>query len=255
MSSNSLKVKIDVDSLAKQFGNYAVEIKEDLMKGVQRLAAATKAHVVEQAEQELTSATFLKFEKNVGLDDVAPGIWVVSIDEEALWIEEGIEPNFDMKPGLLKNAKKTSKDGYKYQVIPFDQGKSKTSATGYEFNLRERVRTALKKEKIPFKKIENDPNGNPRLGLLHRINIRSEIPGKGNTPVLQGVSVYQTLTQTGNVRRDIMTFRTVSGGPASAGKWFHPGYDAKKFLDRAQAWAENEWEQTILPMIMDKYGK
>ncbi len=250
---SNLKIKIDTDAIAKQFGNYALEIKEDLMKGVANLAAATKAHVVDQAQQELTSATFMKFEKSVGMEDVVPGIWVVSIDEKALWIEEGLEPNFDMKPGLLKNATKTSKDGYKYRAIPFDQGKSKSSSTGYEFNLRERVRTALKKENIPFKKIEKNPNGSPRIGLLHKLNLGGEIPGKGNTPVLQGVSVYQTLTKTGNVRRDIMTFRTVSDGPKSSGKWIHPGYDAKKFLDKAQTFAEKIWEEQMLPQILSKY--
>lgn len=255
MSSNSLKINIDTDAIAKQFGTFAVDLKQDLMKGVQDLAAATKAHVVQQAEQELSSASFGKFEKHVGIEDVAPGIWVVSIDEKAMWIEEGLEPGFDMKPGILKGATKTSKDGYPYRSIPFDQGKTKTASTGYEFNLRNRVKAELSKRNIPFKKIEKGSDGKAKVGLLHKIDIKSEIPGKGNTPVLKGVSVYQTVTKTGNVRRDIMTFRTVSGGPASDGKWLHPGYDGKKFLDKAQEWAEREWEMTILPMILDKYRK
>lgn len=244
---SNLKLKLDTTALANTLKEYAKEVEQDINKGVARLAAQTKAHVLMDAGAELSSPTFKTFSSSVGMDDIAPGIWVVSINEKGLWVEEGIEPNTDMKPGLLK--------GKNFRVIPFSKDKSKASSTNYEFQLREQVKSALKKEGIPFKKIEENPDKTPKLGLLHRKNFGGEIPGKGNTPVLQGVSIYQTLTKTGNVRRDILTFRTVSNGPASAGKWFHPGYEAKKFLDKAQAWAEKEWEQTFIPEILAKWSK
>ncbi len=244
---SNLKIKLDTTALASTLKEYAAEVAQDVNKGVARLAAQTKAHVLMDAGAELSSPTFKTFSKSVEMEDISPGIWVVSINQKGLWIEEGIEPNTDMKPGLLK--------GKKFVVIPFSKDKSKASSTGYEFQLREQVKSALKKEGIPFKKIENNPNGSPKTGLLHRKDFGGEIPGKGNTPVLNGVSIYQTLTKTGNVRRDILTFRTVSSGPASAGKWFHPGYQPKKFLDKAQAWAEKEWEQTFLPEILAKWSK
>lgn len=251
----SLKIKIDIAAIASQFKQLATEVKQDLEKGVERLAAATNAHVRMEAEENLSGPTYLKFNKSIGFDNVSPGIWVVSIDEKGMWVEEGLHPNFDMKPGLLKNAKDVSERGYKYRSVPFDMGKSKSTSTGYEFNLRQRVKSELAKNKIPFKKIEKDANGKPKEGLLHKLNFGGEIPGKGNTPVLQGLSIYQTVTKTGNVRRDIMTFRTVSGDPqsGSANKWMHPGYDAKKFLDHAQEWAEKEWENTILPEILSRW--
>lgn len=252
---SNLKIKLDTTSLANTLKEYAAEVEQDINKGVARLAAQTKAHVLMDAGAELSSPTYKTFSSSVGIDDIAPGIWVVSIDEKGLWVEEGIEPNTDMKPGLLKNATKTSKSGFKFRSIPFAKDKSKASSTGYEFQLREQVKSALKKEGIPFKKIEKGPNGKPLEGLIHKKNFGGELPGKGNTPVLQGVSIYQTVTKTGNVRRDILTFRTVSGGPKSAGKWFHPGYEAKKFLDKAQAWAEKEWEQTFIPEILAKWSK
>jgi hypothetical protein len=58
---------------------------------------------------------------------------------------------------------------------------------------------------------------------------------------------------TGKVRRDIMTFRTVSSNPALADKWKHPGLAAKKFLDRSAEWAMDTWEKEILPTILDKW--
>lgn len=252
-----LKFKIDADAIANEFKALATEVKQDLIRGVERLSAATVAHVRQEAQEKLSGPTYLKFEKSIGFDNPAPGLWVVSINEKGMWVEEGIKSGFDMKPGLLKNAKDINKRGYKYRAVPFDMAKSKTTATGYEFNLRNRVKSELAKNKIPFKKIEMDANGKPKLGLLHKLNFGGEIPGRGNTPILQGLSIYQTVTKTGNVRRDIMTFRTVSGDPnsGSANKWIHPGYEAKKFLENARKWCEDEWETTILPEILSKWGE
>ena len=261
---SGLKIKIDTQGLAQQFKNLALEVEKDLNKGVANLAAITHAKVAEMAGSELKSSR-KTLTDNLGFEEVTPGLWVVSIDEGALWIEEGIEAGKDMKPDLLKGATQTSKDGNKYRAIPFDHGKAPSQLTGYAQNIVSRIRANLKKEGVPFKKIEKDAFGKVLTGKLHTFpkpgatdeekkRWSGELPGKGNTPVLKGVSIYQSVTKTGNVRRDILTFRTVSGGPASAGKWLHPGFEPKKFLDRAADWAVQEWEQKILPEILEKYG-
>lgn len=261
----ALKIKIDTSGIAQQFKELAMEVEQDLKKGVASLASMTHARVVEMAGGELHSSR-KKFMDSLGFEEVTDGVWVVSVGEGGLWVEEGIEPNTDMKPDLLKNAKHTSKDGHKYRVIPFDHGKAPSQMNGYAQGVVAKIRANLKKEGVPFKKIEKDGNGNPLLGKLHSFpkagasdaevkRWTGDTPGKGNTPVLKGVSIYQTLTKTGNIRRDILTFRTVSDGPGSAGKWFHPGFEPKKFLDRAEEWAWREWEERILPEILGKYGK
>jgi hypothetical protein len=196
------------------------------------------------------------FLDSLGFEEVTPGLWVVSVDESGLWVEEGLDPNFDMKPGLLKGATKTSKDGHPYRTIPFDHGKAPSQLNGYAQNLVTKIRADLKKEGVPFKKIEKNSDGTPKIGKLHSFDFskgRTGKSGEGN-PDLKGVSIYQSMTKTGNVRRDILTFRTVSGGPASAGKWIHPGFEAKEFLDKAEVWAVQEWEEKILPEILSKYG-
>ena len=50
-----------------------------------------------------------------------------------------------------------------------------------------------------------------------------------------------------------MTFRTVTDGPGSQGKWIHPGMDGKKFLDKAAEWAEKNFYDQILPEILEKW--
>lgn len=249
----ALKIKIDTASIAAQFKALALEVEQDLIKGVANLAAITHAKVIEMASEELHSSR-QEFMDGLGFEEIAPGVWVVSIDEKGLWVEEGLEPNTDMKPGLLAGATKVSKEGFKYRSIPFDHGKAPSQLTGYAQGVVSKIKSNLKKAGVPYKKIETDPNGSPRTGKLHTFNWDSEKPGKGNTPVLKGVSIYQTVTKSGNVRRDILTFRTVSGSPASANKWIHPGYAAKKFLDKAETWALNEWESKILPEVLRKYG-
>jgi hypothetical protein len=213
---------------------------------------------MEMAQGELKTSRKL-YTDNLGFEEIAPGVWIVSLDEKALWIEEGIEPNTDMKPGLLKDAK-TGANGNKYKVVPFKYDKPGSQNTPYTNNVIGVIKQNLKKQGVPFKKIEYNKDGSPKTGKLHEFNFgnpggRMGGPGKGNTPVMNGLSIYQSVTKSGNVRRDILTFRTVSSGPASAEKFIHPGFQGKKYMDAAADWAMKEWESKILPEVMKKWSK
>jgi len=264
MAKDGLSLYLNTEELASTLKEFAAEVQRDVHRAVKELASNAEAHVALQAGEELSSPVFKKFIEHLDLTDVSPGIWVISIDEKALWIEEGIEPGMDMKKGLLgsSKAKTSAKTGYKYMVVPFDQGKARGDASGYEFNLRERVRYELRRRKIPFKKLENylaGPNkGQPIVSEkpLHTLNVGpQEYPGKASTPVLDRVNIYQRMGKNGKVRRDITTFRTVSGDPKYADKWIHPGRKANKFLEEALEWAQKEWETEFLPKIVEKWGR
>lgn len=251
----SLKLEVNASEIAAQFKELALEVEQDINRGIASVAAMTHAKVAEMAAEELNT-TLKTLQDSLGFEEISQGVWVVSIDEKALWIEEGIEPNKDMKPDLLRGARKTSKKGHKYRPIPFDYGKAPSQMSPQTEMLVAKIKQHLKKEKIPFKKIEKHADGKtPKLGKLHEFTIDSERPSaRASTPALQNVSIYQSRTSTGNVRRDILTFRTVSESPASQGKWIHPGLTAKKFLDRAFEFAVNKWENEILPEILKKYS-
>lgn len=262
----SLKFNVDIAKIAADFKEFSLEVQQDLQKAVGELAAMTNTKVKEMAQAELHSSR-QDFIDSVGFEEVAPGVWVVSVSEDGLWVEEGIPANHDMKEALLKNAK-TSKSGTRYKVIPFHYGKAPSTQNLSTQSLVAHLKMELKQEnnkrsksgqeKIPFKKIERNSDGSPKVGKLHELDFKNPNvmvggTGKENTPRLARLSIYQKVTATGNVRRDILTFRTVSSGPASAGKWLHPGFEAKKFLDRAFDWAVNEWEKTILPEVLKKW--
>jgi hypothetical protein len=120
---SGLKINIDVSALAAQFKELALEAEQSLMEGVKNLAKQTHAHVAEEAARKL-KGSLKTFQENLGFEEVTPGIWVVSIDEPALWIEDGIPKGFDMKPGILNGKNAKTGPGGKYAVVPFDPSKN-----------------------------------------------------------------------------------------------------------------------------------
>jgi hypothetical protein len=262
----SLKLSANADAIAAQFQEFAKEVEADINSAMRELATLTRAQIAMEAQRgddKLNSTQHIYMEALSDVDDSAPGLYVITLDEKAMWIEEGLTAH-DMKPDLLQ--------GKTHRVIPFKYDTKPTQTQPSTMLLVDAIKRKLKSEKIPYKNIEYNQDGSPKLGKLHDLkwgvnlrdqrkdgtmggNIGMKIPGKGNTPRLQGLSIYQQIDKnTGNVRRDILTFRTVSAGPASDGKWLHPGLKAKKYMDKAMEEAIRQWEEKILPGIVDKWN-
>ncbi len=255
-----LKLQINAEDIASRFGDLAKEVEKDIRQSVKELANLTRAQITEEAANgekdketgtggKLTSTLNIYLENLSPVETSSPGVWVITLNEPAMWIEEGIKPDHDMKPDLLK--------GRKYRVIPFRYNTKPTQTTPDTNNLISQIKTELKKHKISYSKIDYDKTtGSPRVGKIHdlkwgqKLEGGNDIPGKGNTPRLKGLSIYQKENQkTGKIERHILTFRTVSSGPKSAGKWIHPGRAAKKYFEKAFMEAERKWEQEILPEL------
>jgi hypothetical protein len=244
-----LKIYIDVQNIAKEFKELKEEVERDLNQGVARLAASIHAKVLEDSQQELHSTREIYAKALNRVEEISPGVYIIALEEAAMWIEEGIKAGMDMKKGLLKNPKMYP-SGKKYKVVPFEYSKTPSSMTGYAQQVSSKIQQHLRRRNVPYKGIEYGPNGSPRVGRLHEFDFGGPKPGKGNTPVMKGVNIYQS-AEGGNVRRDVLTFRTVTED--QEGKWIHPGLTKKNFFERAQTWGINEWEQTMLPAILEKY--
>jgi len=249
---SNIKVTIDGKALQAELSNLGKELHDDILESVGGLAQAAHGKIVEMANAELKSSRKKYLDNLDEPTQISEGVWLIALNPGALFLEEGLPEDFDMKPGLLKKGK-TSKKGYRYRVVPFDYGKPPSQNTGATQMMVDKIRSNLRKEGVPFKKIERDSTGSPRVGKLHTFNWNSPIPGKGNTPQLHGVTIYQTKMKGGQIKRDVVTFRTVTDGPAGAEKWFHPGIEAKKFLDRAADFVDRTWEEKILPDILKRY--
>jgi hypothetical protein len=251
----NLKFEIDAQAMAAEFKEAQKEVEAALTKGIQALAQQTHAKTVELANQRLKGLrdTYLNA---LNFEEVSSGIWVVSLDEKALFIEEGMKPH-SMVPDLLRKNAKISKDGKKYKVIPFKHmnqtgAPSEVSKKSKEFV--NYLKQELKARSIPYKKIELDSNGSPRTGKLHTFSVDSPKPtAKARYPIFHGVNIYQTKTSNGNVRRDIMTFRVVTEDHEWEDRWFSPGMVAKNLMDEAFNQSVQEWETTILPDILKSF--
>jgi hypothetical protein len=266
-----LKIFINAEEIANQLQQYKEELKRDIEEGVGRLASQTNEYVAEMAKSKIgnrffenqirAKPTLLTFLENLKYEEVSPGVHMISILHPAMWIEDGIRPNTDMKPGLLK--------GQPYKVIPLNKAKTPSQNTVEQQKMKQAIERHMKKDmKTIFSpgqfdpnnprnknRLERNPDGSPRLGRLHEFSLPSRIPGKGNTPIMNRINVYQTLTPTGMIKRDIVTFRTVK--PDQAGKWIHPGYEGKHFLDDpeygAYKYFMDTWEKSVLPSILKNW--
>lgn len=186
------------------------------------------------------------------------GQWEIELDDSADWIENGIPGGFDMLPGLLKSPKaKQGKNG-KYVIVPFNHSKIGHAKTSKNTALTNQLKVAMKNANIPFRKVENDINGNPKTGLLHKMDVQTtpqhkKKSKKDQQPLghpliskpegrsyLQGVKVYQKANSKGKVEKSNMTFR-VASEKHSGQKWIHPGTDGLHAFDEANQFAEENW--------------
>ena len=246
----SLKFFADTDALSESFGELKEEVKRAMDEGVKALAAMTHAHVQELANEKLNS-TRKRYLDNLGFEEVSKGIWVVSLDEPAMFIEDGRKAG-PMHDDLLRNGAKVSKEGFRYRAIPFEHSKPSSEQTGFQQNLKAKIRAELKKAGVPYKKIEYNGDGSPKLGKLHKFNFSSPLPSaKASHPALHGVTIYQSQDSHGKVKRDILTFRIITEKDKS--KWHHPGLEAKNFFEQSLEWAERTWESEILPSIYERF--
>lgn len=246
-----IKIEIDVEGIAAQFKEIHREVEADLQKGVKRLASSIWAKILEDSQQELHTTRDIYREALSKPVEMANGVYLIALQGSAMWIEEGIRSGYDMKEGLLKNAK-TYPSGKRYKVVPFQYNKAPSSMTGFAKSVSSQIQRQLSKRGIPYQGIETGLDNKPRNGRLWEFNWGGAKPGKGNTPVMQGVNIYQNV-QGGNVRRDILTFRTVTED--QKGKWIHPGIQPHHFFERAEVWGRSEWEHNIEPDILEKWTR
>lgn len=262
---------LDLSPITELVQELEGQANKALQEGLRDLSAQTYAHIVENVQSKLHT-TREKYLKHLHINQDSDGVWVISLDEEAMWIEEGKEPG-SMVEDLLSSPKaKTSQDGGKYLSVPFEHSKKSSSQSGPAKSMTAAIKTELQKQGASWSKLETDSKGQPKLGLVRSFDIMKEPvkkhegpgTGKGKTgqvmqgptgiPLLQGVRVYQH--QMGNkVSKSVVTFRTVSSKMAGTDRWHHPGIEEKKFLDEAMDWAQEQWETKMKDQIFESLNK
>lgn len=250
------KFEIDVDQITAHLKDAKDEAQAMLTEAVKAASAMTYAKAQELAGQRLKSRLKM-YQEALSYREVSAGLWVVELDEKALWIEDGKNAG-SMVDDLLRKNPKINKKGERYKVIPFDQGDSAraTSTTGETANIVKLLKSELKARGVPFKGIEKNADGTPKLGKLHTMNIQSPKPtAKASTPALYGLTIYQRMNARGKVKRDIMTFRIVNDDAKRLGKWFHPGTQPVNIFEDVFKWVNDQWDNNIFPDIMKTFEK
>lgn len=249
-----LKIEIDSKTISDMFDGAKKEVERDLYDAVEIIARRSEAKARELAAEQLHSR-FDLYDKSLNFQEIGKGMYLLELDEKALWIEEGMSAH-SMVDDLLRKNSKISKKGKRYKVIPFKHDKMPSQQTQKAKQVTDMVKAELKKRNIPYRKIEFDKSGNPRLGLIHTFkDLRGPKPSKmAKHGVLEGLSIYQTKTARGKIRRDIMTFRVVTESHKEEGLWHHPGLRAVQIFDQVHDWALKEFDK-ILEEIYSSYGQ
>lgn len=258
-----IKVNLNTSELASLIGEKLEQAKQLTEKAVASLATQTHAKILEMAQQELRSTRQI-YVDNLTLKQENSNVWLVVLDDPAMFIEDG-RPAGSMVDDLLRNNAKISKSGKKYKVIPLKKNTPPTSTPISQMSLRETLASELKKiskirkqhgqEGISMTKIERHVDGTPKIGNLHRFDIRSGKVGVSGKDYLHGITVSQKMNKDGGVDRFIGTFRVVTEDHKAQGRWFHPGLAPKDFFERATRWAEQEWDSKIYPEIIKIFSE
>lgn len=248
---SDLKFEVDAEQIASAFKEEKEKVKKEVIESVGNLASMTHAKTMELATENLGS-TQKMYKDNLSFQQIEENMWVVSLDEKALWIEEGRKSGF--MEGLLNGkSSKTNKKGEKYAVIPFEHSKNPSEQSTQAADLANQIKKELKRRKINYRKPEYNEDGSPKLGLIKRFNVESaKLKPTDKTGPLQNVSIYQRKDEQGKIKRDVMTFRIIHEKHREEGKWFHPGRKAENLMDKAFDWAMQTWENEILPEILKR---
>lgn len=289
------RIKIDISEVAAKLRQTREVIENDVKEAVENLSVQTHAFIVNQANQIFKEDNFKRqyylglgefgqkakgestkndmidtTAKNVRWIKIADGIWMVELDEQAEWLENGRQATFMGEDWwLLKPGKaKTAKDGSKYRVIPFKQMDGKKDAPGVKPFFGQMIRNQAKRQKVSLTKIETNPDGTPKLGVIHKLNMtptgnQQDSPSLFSMPrteemaaasglkphsgiyKLKGAAVIQRKDKKGKVKKETVVFRVISSKHKAEGRWMYPEVQGANLFPQAEKWAMQQWDKMV----------
>ena len=254
---NRMKLSASNKMLDRELNSFEKILEREILNSTRELAKNTYEYIKKLASQELEGTKDLYISNLIYPQEISPGLHIIILRDGADFIETGL--GFDMKPGLLKNAERSEKTGFNYKVIPFKHNQNSPSASAHAKEVSKKIRSELRKKKIPIKKLEmtktsggrkKSPREVPKTGRVAQLNFIEE-NNKKTGRTLHKISVYQNVIDKAkrvtpkNISRDIFTFRTVTDDPKQADKWLYPDKKGKMFFEKAEKFVLKEWENKI----------
>jgi len=160
-------------------------LRADLEQGVASLANIAFETIKQTAKDKLGNK-YDKYEENLSIEKNGD-IWTITLQEEALYLEEGAQAKF--MDWLLKNAKQ-GKNG-RYQVIPFKHSTDpNTARPGVNREYSQQIKQHIADLVSDMKNTHR--NGQPIIGKISSKSIKSRRPtDMARNPGLQNLNIYQ----------------------------------------------------------------
>lgn len=265
-------IHIKIANAAEQLSQAHIRAAQSAMRD---LAVETYAKAQEMASQRLNS-TRQKYADSLSFDQAGDNHWVITLDGDAKYLEEGYPSFNQIEAGLARGPKsKVSKAGHRYVVIPFEH-KQAAAAKGHPMHdvavqrgqAAETTKGNLAEDLKRLKKIFGiknpimGPGGQAVQGKAWSITKNefgpqwsySDAAGSqmtaaitGGRPIhknLQGITgvQFQQKTRGGGERTKTahMTWRIASENPNAKGKWIHPGFSGAKIFPDLEQWAASQ---------------
>lgn len=245
----ALRFDINIDEITKNFQEFKKEIENDIMNATAVLAKMVRTGISERVEAELKSTRKLYMDNLSEPVEVEPGVWVITLNKEAVFLEDGGKAG--PMTGLLNSPKaKEGKNG-KYIAIPIGFSGAPSTMTPSTQQVSLAIRAELKKRKIGYTKIEFDEKGAPKLGMLHKFTTEGEKikPHHKHSP-MEGVTVSQRMGENGQVERSVQIFRTMT----AENIWQHPGTAPHNFFEDALEEGIKKWNAELSEILNSYQG-
>lgn len=239
-------MKLNIKAKIDQHGGNLENIKEELAKktymAIAKLAAMTYNKAVEFTNTRLKGRR-LDYINALHLEEEAPGIFVVSLDESAHDIEKG-QPPHPMLPWLAQGPKsKVGKDGHRYTIIPLRHSTTGAPETAKppQKDYADALQALIKQR--DFKTVKQGYS--PKTGKYTTIE---RVTTKNTHPYLKGltrVREYKTKDSKKPTSSAYFTFRTASEKQDPAKSWRHPGTRGAKIFPDLYKWADQQLDTIV----------
>jgi hypothetical protein len=236
-----MDIFIDTKSLSEQYPMTQTQADDLVNYVVKTIAASYAANWEELAVREL-HASRQQYVRSLVVKDNGKGTAsVMLVGQFPNMIESG-SPAFDIKEGILNGAKaKTSKDGKKYNTVPFYVGTPTSLEENFNGGLMPKEIYQEMKDREVDKPLTLSEIPKPfEEKKTHKV----EMKPKQFEMYEHKNSIYEGLTKKQDSvtkQNTFMSFRRVSenSDPAS---WLHPGLVARNFSQRALSELNKEVE-------------
>lgn len=209
---------------SQEFASYVVDrMAEDFMSNWENMVSSELGSTRQQYKRAMSLEKTSYNEVLISLLPVESGI--------PMMIEDGAS-EFDMKSGFSKSNKRKAKDGGGWHLtIPFRFATSEAVAESMVFS---------QKMPKPIEKIakENDGEQISKSQLpeqYKKLLTNKTSDYKHKSPIYEGIKRIQASSSDKENRGNYISFRRVSDKTLddNPGAWVHPGFKAKRFMNRA----------------------